>query len=92
MHENELFVLCLGTMVLIFLFFYRTQVTRLPASSWLFASFFAVWIAWFATVMEHVTWPLFFNVLEHLGYAANGVLLLVWCWLGLKNGKAHAHD
>lgn len=92
MHENELFVLCLGTVVLIFIGAYRAQFGRLPAAHWLFTAFFAVWIAWLATVLEHLFFPQFFNVLEHLGYAVNGVLLFVWCWLGMRNGKADAHD
>ena len=36
--------------------------------------------------------PAFFNVLEHLGYASNGVLLFVWCWLAMRSRKANAHD
>ena len=84
--------MCLGTMVLIFVIFYRTQFGRLPAVTWLFASFLAVWVAWVATILEHLVFPTFFNVLEHLGYAANGILLFVWCWLGMRRGKANAYD
>lgn len=92
MHENELFVLCLGTVVLFFIFFYRAQFRRLPAAAWLLASFASLWGAWLATVFEHFVFPVFFNVLEHFGYAANGLLLLAWCWFGFKNGRRDAHD
>jgi len=92
MHENELFVLCLGTVVLIFIGVYRSQFGRLPAAPWLFTVFISVWIAWLATVLEHLFFPTFFNILEHLAYAANGILLFAWCWLGMRTGKANAHD
>lgn len=92
MHENELFVLCLGTLVMIFIGFYRAQFGRLPAVSWLLAAFAALWVAWFATVLEHLVLPVFFNVIEHIGYAANAVLLVVWCWFVMRNGKADAYD
>lgn len=92
MHENELFVLCLGTLVLLFIGIYRTEFSRLPAAHWLFAAFLAIWFAWVATVLEHLMFPFFFNVVEHLGYAANAVLLLLWCWMGMRSGKANAYD
>lgn len=92
MHENELFVLCLGTLVLLFVGLNRAAFSRLPAANWLLAAFFAIWVGWIATVLEHVMFPVFFNVVEHLGYAANAVLLLLWCWMGMRNGKANAYD
>lgn len=92
MHDNELFVLTLGTVVLIFIGFYRVQFGRLPASYWLFAAFFSIWIAWAATVLEHFAYPTFFNVVEHLGYAANAALLLLWCWIGVRSAKVDIND
>lgn len=92
MHENELFVLCLGTLVMIFIGFYRAQFGRLPAAFWLLSAFAALWMAWVATVLEHLFWPVFFNVVEHVGYAANAVLLLLWCWIGMRSRQADAYD
>lgn len=92
MHEHELIVLLLGTLVLGLIFVYRRHLNRLPAVNWLLAAFFALWLAWVCTVLEHLFLPTFFNTLEHIGYAANGLLLLAWCWFGIKNGKVHAHD
>lgn len=92
MHENEVFVLCLGTVVLFFVGFYRSHLNRLPASGLLLTAFVAIWIGWLATVLEHFMLPIFFNLLEHTAYAANGVLLLLWCWFGIKNGRADAND
>lgn len=92
MHENEVMVLLLGTAVLGFIFVFRAQLKFLPAAKWLFASYAAVWVAWCATVVEHFIFPTVFNVLEHTGYALNGVLLFAWCWFGMRNGKGHTHD
>ena len=94
MNENEILVLLLGSVVLGFILLYRKDVQRLPASSFLLAAYLAAWIAWAATVVEHLFFYTFFNVLEHVGYCANGVLLLIWCWKGLRNGvrEQHAHD
>lgn len=94
LHENEILVLLLGTVVLGFLLLYRKELRRLPASGWLFAAYVAVWTAWAATNLEHLVLYTFFNVLEHIGYALNGVLLLAWCWQALRNGKPepHAYD
>ncbi len=94
MSENEILVLLLGTVVLGFILLYRKDIQRLPASPFLFAAYLAAWIAWVATLAEHVVFYTFFNVLEHLGYASNGLLLLIWCWKGLRNGvhEQHAHD
>lgn len=92
MHENELFVLLLGTLVLVFVVIYRARLKRLPKAGWLFCAFAAVWVAWIATVVEHLFFSTFFNVIEHIGYALNGVLLLVWCWLVMGGDKADDYD
>lgn len=92
MHQNEFIVLVLSSAVLVFIFLFRVPIRRLPAAGWLLASFFAVWVAWTATVLEHWFWPVGFNFIEHLGYASNGVLLFTWCWFGMKSDKVHAYD
>ncbi|MEZ5506273.1 MAG: hypothetical protein R3F47_07300 [Gammaproteobacteria bacterium] len=94
LHENEILVWLLGTVVLGIILLYRKELRRLPARHWLFAAYVSVWTAWSATNLEHVLFYQFFNVLEHIGYALNGVLLLTWCWLALRNGNQtpHAYD
>jgi len=93
-HENELMVWLLGTAVLAFLLMYRHQLRRLPASGILLSAYLAAWVAWTATNLEHVFWYQPFNIIEHVGYALNGVLLLSWCWFAFRHGKLqlHAHD
>ena len=94
MHENEVLVWLLGSVVLGFLVMYREQLRRLPASGILFAAYVAVWLAWTATNLEHLFWYQPFNVIEHIAYAANGMLLLLWCWFAFRHGnpEPHAYD
>lgn len=94
MHENEILVWMLGSIVLGFLVMYRTELRRLPASGWLFAAYVAAWLAWSATNLEHVLLYRFFNIAEHMAYALNGVLLLCWCWFAFRHGnpEPHAYD
>lgn len=91
MHENEIFVLFVGSAIWFFVGLYRHTLSRLPAFEWLFASYAGLWVAWVATNLEHLMLPRFFNVVEHVGYAINGTLLFAWCWFGMRNGKAAHH-
>ena len=88
MYENEILAFLFGSVVLVFVGIYRDNIKRLPASHWLLASFVALWLAWGATNLEHLFLPAFFNVIEHFGYALNGILLFAWCWFAMRNGKA----
>lgn len=92
MHENEIFVFILGTIVWGFIGLYRHSLQGLPAVGWLYASYAALWLAWGATNLEHLILARFFNILEHLGYFANGLLLFAWCWFGMRNRGAMHHD
>lgn len=91
MHENEILVLLLGSVVFGFVIRYQKRLKRLPTYKVLLSAFIAVYIAWLATNLEHLAFPQFFNYLEHIGYFANGMLLLTWCYLGMKNGFHHEH-
>ncbi len=43
---------------------------------------------WFFTNLEAVVWGELVNLLEHLCYAANAVLMAVWCGLLLRRGRS----
>jgi hypothetical protein len=43
-------------------------------------------------VLEHVAFPVFFNLVEHLGYMANAVLLLSWCWMAMRSTTVDVND
>lgn len=92
MHENEILVFLLATVVLIFIVLYRNLLVHIPAANWLFSSYLAAWVAWFATNVEHLFFPQVFNVIEHIGYACNGLLLVIWCCYAVQGVEADAHD
>lgn len=92
MHENEILVFLLGTVVWAFIALYRQRLQGLPALGWLFASYAALWGAWLATNLEHLWFAQLFNLVEHAGYALNGLLLLVWCWCTMTGAKELRHD
>ena len=94
LHENEILVWLLGTVVLGFLLLYRIALRRLPASGLLFAAYVAAWVGWTATNLEHLFLYEFFNIVEHIGYMLNGLALLAWCWFAFKdrNPQRHAYD
>ncbi len=86
MHENELFILCLGTFVMIFIGFYRAHFSRLPAAGWLLAAFIALWIAWVAgfTIVaasiialrkDDLKARLAYSTIAQLSYVVLGVLV-----------------
>lgn len=84
MFENEILVFLLATVVLVFLAVYHQKLSILPAHRWLVVAYIVAWIAWLATNLEHLFWAYIFNILEHLCYLTNAVLLLVWCWLAAR--------
>ncbi len=90
MHEHEILTFLLGSLVLLFAGIYRNDVRQLPGARWLVAAYFALWCAWFATNMEHLIFPLFFNAMEHLAYLTNCILLAGWCWIIVRNRQASA--
>ena len=96
MNENEVFVLLIGSIVLLFILSYQKNIQQLPHYKLLIIAYLSVWLAWFSSCAEHLLWYGFFNTVEHIGYAANGVLLSFWCWYGLKRSpierEPHADD
>jgi len=90
MHENEILVWLLSTIVLGIMFFYRQPLRQLPYSSLLMAAFLANWCAWLTTNLEEFFLYQIFNVLEHIGYALNGVLMLIWCWFVVRHTPTRA--
>lgn len=78
-YPNELASLIFGIIAaaVVFLFFRKE---RLPRFGSLYAAFLMILAANFFTVIEGALWGEFFNILEHLCYAAAGLLFVVFCW------------
>lgn len=90
MHEHEIMTFLLASLVLLFIGIYRKDVKHLPGVRWLVLAYLALWFAWFATNLEHMLFPLFFNAVEHLAYTINSLLLAGWCWFVVRTRQATA--
>lgn len=94
-YENEIIMLVLGLGVLVLALSNRDHLKRVPLFKVLFTGFCILIVSWIVTVLE----DLFpedtlgnssLNFLEHLCYAASGLLVALWCWLvfrGVKEGE-----
>ncbi|HNR39791.1 MAG TPA: hypothetical protein PKN61_12210 [Acidobacteriota bacterium] len=86
--SSEVIVMLLGMGLMAFVLYQRRQLARLPNRSILFLSLLAILAGWFFTNLEAVVWGELVNLLEHLCYAANAVLMAVWCGLLLRRGRS----
>lgn len=83
MYETyEIFALLTGTVIAMFLLFFRKAIAEEPLSRWLILSFSFFFLSRFFTVVEGMVLESFFNLLEHLSYLAFTLALLRWV---LKN-------
>ena len=82
--DNELFNVVLGVAVLVFLLVRRRALRRLPDAGVLFAAYGALLLAWIATVVEGLLWPIALNYAEHACYALSALLLTVWGWHAMR--------
>ena len=85
---NEIMVLLLGVAVMIIVVRSRDQLKELPAAPILMGAFYSLVAGWALTVAENFFWPTFLNLLEHLCYAANALLLCAWCWIAGREEEA----
>ena len=86
--SSEVIVMLLGMGLMAFVLYQRRQLARLPNRSILFLSLLAILAGWFFTNLESVVWGELVNLLEHLCYAANAVLMAVWCGLLLRRRRS----
>jgi len=81
--ENEVVMLLLAIGVLIFILVNRRLVMRIQASRLLVAAFCVLLAAYVLTVPEDLAPQskpgVLLNLLEHSCYAANSVLIAMWC-------------
>ena len=81
--ENEIVMLLIGVVVLIFIFCNRERIKQLPASRILILAFYMMLSGWILTVLEGLFglfWEGILNFVEHLCTAVSSVLVAVWCW------------
>ena len=92
MHENEILIFILGSIILGFMYRHHRVIKQLAYYKLLIAAFLSIYCAWLATNLEHLLLPALFNYLEHLSYAVNGALLLAWCYLNVRNKQRDEHN
>lgn len=92
MHENEILVLLLGFTVYIIIWLFRANLKEIPAFPLVVIAYSATFIGWLATLLEHLIYPFLFNIVEHLGYMFNGLLMLAWICFGLKRRPDKQND
>ncbi|MBW2365308.1 MAG: hypothetical protein JRF25_09650 [Deltaproteobacteria bacterium] len=78
--ENELILLILGMGVFAFFVLGRVRIKELPGWRTFLLAFAVLMVGWVFTVLEGFFWPEVLNLLEHICYAVNSILLAVWCW------------
>jgi MFS superfamily sulfate permease-like transporter len=81
---NEFAMLLLGVGVLIFILSNRKAIKRLPSWGIIMIVFYLQLLTWTATVLEGKakgsSWNSILNLIEHAGFAASSVLVVIWCW------------
>lgn len=77
--ENEIIMAVLSLGVLTFIYLNDVHLKRVEAFKLLFAGFCAFTAGWILTVLEGFFFETVLNLMEHMCYAAGGILLAVWC-------------
>ena len=85
---NEVMVLLVSMAVMVVVVRGRGQLKELPAAPMLMGAFYFLFAGWVLTVAEGFFWKEFLNLLEHICYAANALLLCAWCWIAGREEEA----
>lgn len=75
---DEVIILALGIGALLFMLSRGERLKALPNTSLFLSSFVVLLIAWVLTILEDIFLRDVMNTLEHVGYAASTVLLMLW--------------
>jgi len=78
--QGEIITLILGIGCVILIVFRKNQLRRVPFFSLLLSSYFCLFFGFLMTVLETFFLKNLLNLLEHLGYTLNTILLASWCW------------
>jgi hypothetical protein len=85
--KNEVLMLIVGIVVLIFILVSRQRLKSLPASNILIGGFFMMLGSWILTVLEGIFWEELLNYLDHACYAIGSILVALWCWKVFGSGR-----
>jgi len=87
MRENEIIMLVLGVLVLIFILISYRQLKRYALVNILIAGFGFNLLGWCFTVLEGFVWQEALNFAEHMCYFAGALCLVVWVYNALVPAK-----
>lgn len=78
--ENEIAMLLLGLIVLVFMFMYYDDFRRVPSYKLLTIAYCFLVFSFISTVLEGFFWGTYLNYLEHICNALNGIVAALWTW------------
>ena len=87
MEENEIIMLVLSIVVLVFIKIYKKNIRQVKGFRLLFSSFLFFLFACFCTNLEIFIWPSYLNLLEHLSYTTSVILMFLWSYKYLISEK-----
>jgi hypothetical protein len=84
LQENEVAMLLLGVIVLLFILVNISQIRRIFAWKMLVYSYSFLLTGWLLTILEGYFLESFLNFLEHFCYLVSAVILTFWCIRALR--------
>jgi hypothetical protein len=78
--ENEVVVFLLSIGCLIFIRLNIGRLKMLPAWETFLTGFYVLLAGLGLTILEGFIWKDMLNLLEHICYAGNAILLAIWAW------------
>lgn len=77
-HEHEFLVMLVGLIIGAFFYTNRQQLKNIPAWVVFSFSYHTLLAGMIFSVLEAYYLPVFFNLIEHISYAASSLFLAVW--------------
>lgn len=87
--ENEVAMLILGLIVLVFKLMYHSTLKRVPHNNYLFIAYCLLVVGFAATVAESFFLYTYLNLLEHLSYAISAGFMAGWFWKVFNGKEVH---
>ena len=86
-NENEVIMLILNVVVLIFTFFYKNSIKQVNGYKLLFSSFLLFLFASICTNLESLIFEEYLNFLEHSSYLMCVLIMFIWSYKHLLSKK-----
>ncbi|RJE71973.1 hypothetical protein BGP76_07790 [Reichenbachiella sp. MSK19-1] len=80
LYENEVLMLLISVIVLIFAIIYFKTLSRIPHWRYLMGSYALLMLGWLFTILEGFLFHLLFDYLEHIFYMLGSLCIFLWIW------------